>query len=98
MSGVSGEVLFRRLLSSTTKGDLLLLFRKNPGLIDTYEGVARRIGKKSEGVRSDALDLVEIGVLSKKKVGQSDVLYLNREKDAEIQEAVGKYLKGLKSG
>ena len=96
MSAASGEALFRRLLSSTVKGDLLLLFRRNPGLIDTYEGVARRIGKRGDAIKVDALDLVELGVLSMKKVGASNVLYLNRAGDAKVQDSVAKYLGGLK--
>jgi hypothetical protein len=93
---LSGESLFKRLLSSTAKGDLLLLFRKNPGLIDTYDGIARRIGRRGEAIRAEAMDLLQIGVLSTKKVGDSDVLFLNRQKDSEVQESVAKYLGGLK--
>jgi hypothetical protein len=97
VSDASGEALFRRLLSSTIKGDLLVLFRRNPGLIDTYDGVARRIGRRADAIRADAHELVEMGVLSTKKVGAADVIYLNRAGDAQVQDTVAKYLGGLKS-
>lgn len=99
--GVAGQLkdngeLVSRLLSTETKGYLLALFRKNPGLIDTLEGVSRRIGMNSESIRRDVNDLVEIGILSKKKVGNNEVVSLNREKDREIQKRVRRYIMGLK--
>jgi predicted transcriptional regulator len=94
----NGE-LVSRLLSTETKGYLLALFRKNPGLIDTLEGVARRIGMNAESVRQDVNDLIEIGILNRRKIGNNEVISLNREKDKEIQKKVRKYIMGLgKSG
>jgi hypothetical protein len=41
-----GKEILDRVLASESKAELLMLFHKNPGLIDTVEGVSRR----SEGV------------------------------------------------
>lgn len=93
----AGSELLQRLLSSGTKGDLLVLFHKNPGLIDDLDGVARRIGKVAKAVEADVKDLVDLGVLATKRVGNSEAIFLNREKDKEVQDVVENYLKGLKT-
>lgn len=84
-----------RLLSSEIKGDLLILFHKNPGIIDTIDGVARRIGRTGDSISQEAMDLVDLGVLKKRSIGKSEVLSLNRKRDREIQEVVTSYLKNL---
>jgi predicted transcriptional regulator len=88
--------LIKRLLASEVKGDLLVLFHKNPGLIDTIDGVARRIGRCDKDVEADVKDLVEIGVLNRKKLGQSEIVFLNQKRDKEIQTVITKYLTQLK--
>jgi len=95
MSTNAGEVL-KRLLSSDAKGDLLVLFHKNPGLIDTLDEVARRIGRRGDGIKSDVKDLVDMGILKTKKVGDSEALFLDIGRDKEIQDAITTHLESLK--
>ena len=90
----SAEIL-SRLLSSETKGDLLVLFHKNPGLIDTISGVALRVGRRGDDITNDVSDLVDLGVLKKNRIGNSEVLLLDREGDKEIQAAVARYVESL---
>jgi predicted transcriptional regulator len=59
-----------RLLSSEVKGDLLVMFHKNPGIMDTMDGVARRIGRTASAVETDVEDLVKLGLLRKKRIGK----------------------------
>ena len=89
------ENLLNKLLSSGTKADLLVLFHRNPGLIDTVEGIARRMGKKGKAIESDVADLAKDSILHKKKVGNSDVYFLNREKDREAQRDIANYITNL---
>ncbi len=84
------------LLSSEIRGDLLTLFHRNPGLIDSLEGVARRIGRTAATIDRDVQGLVNLGVLMIKKVGRSDVLFLNRARDREVLEAVANHIKTIK--
>jgi DNA-binding transcriptional ArsR family regulator len=91
-----GESLLQNLLSSDGKAQLLVLFRKNPGLIDEVEGIARRVGKKKEAVETDLKDLVEAGVVKEGRVGRVPIFSLDRKKDEEVQRAVGSYLMGIK--
>jgi hypothetical protein len=83
------------LLSSSARAELLLLFHRNPGLIDTVEGIARRMGKKGKAIESDVSELAQASILQKKQVGDSDVYFLNREKDAEAQRDIADYITSL---
>ncbi len=90
--------LFEMLISTEAKGDLLVLFHKNPGLIDTLEGVARRIGRIAKSIEADVRDLVTLGVLKVRQIGRREVLLLDRSKDRETQETIVNQLKTLKTG
>jgi predicted transcriptional regulator len=92
----SASETLRKLLRSEISGDLLTLFHKNPGLLDTQEGVARRIGRLATTIEADVANLADIGVLSKKRIGNAEILYLNRQRDKELQESIANYLKSLK--
>lgn len=90
-----GAALLRRLLSSEVKSKLLVLFHKNPELIDTVEGVARRIGRIASAVDAEVQDLVDLGILRRRSIGRSQVLSLDSAKDKEIQEKTAEYIRSL---
>ena len=95
MELTNGNELLDRLLSSEVKADLLLLFHKNPDLVDTLEGVARRIGRTGSSIESQVNDLVELGVLNKEQVGKSEAFFMNHVRDKQIQDAIASHLKNL---
>jgi predicted transcriptional regulator len=88
--------LITTLLSSDVKGELLVLFHRNTGLVDTVEGVARRIGRTGLSIENDVRDLVKLGVLKTKKIGTSEVILLDRNKDREVLETVANHVKTIK--
>ena len=90
-----GKKILERMLSSRTKGELLRLFHNNPGLVDTPEGVARRIGLTAAEIEPAVSDLVEMGILKRKSLGRMDVLKYDREKDKEVQASVESYFRSL---
>jgi len=90
----SGGALLENLLSSDGKAKLILLFRRNPGLIDGAEGIARRVGNKKESVEADLKDLVKAGVVRERRIGSTPVFSLDQKKDAEVKRSVGSYLMG----
>jgi len=90
--------LFEMLISTEVKGDLLVLFHKNPGLIDTYDGVARRIGRIAKSIEADVRDLVTLGILTARQIGSREVLLFDRSRDHETQETIVNQLKTLKTG
>jgi monomeric isocitrate dehydrogenase len=74
------------------------LFHRNPGLIDTVDGVARRVGRTTIAVISDVRELLQLGVLRQKRIGSSEVVYLDRAKDRELLESVANHLKTVRIG
>jgi hypothetical protein len=89
------ESILHVMLSSKAKGELLVLFHKNPGLIDDVDGIARRIGRRERAITEDIEDLVRLGILQTKDVGESKVIFLDRAKDSETQDLIGGYLAKL---
>ena len=84
------------MLSSEIKGDLLVLFHKNPGLIDSLDGVARRIGRVGTAIQSDVQDMVNVRILGTRQIGGRDIIFLDRSGDKAAQETIMQYLKNLK--
>jgi DNA-binding transcriptional ArsR family regulator len=94
---MSGKDLLERLLSSEAKGEMLTLFHKNPGLIDTVDGIGRRVGKSKEQIEVDVKDFVEMGILKPVKAGKLTLYSLNAQRDQEIQASLAEYFGGLKA-
>jgi predicted transcriptional regulator len=91
---MKGETeMIDRLLSSDVKADLLALFHNNPGLTDRIDGLARRIGRAASEIEADVKELIDLGALSKKRTGESEVIYCDRMNDMEIQQIVSNRLK-----
>ena len=87
--------LLNKLLGSEIKGELLILFHKNPGLTDSIDGIARRIGRTASLIETDIRDFLDLGILRTKYINKSEVISLNASRDNEIQETLGNYLKRL---
>jgi GTP-sensing pleiotropic transcriptional regulator CodY len=75
--------------------EVLILFQKNPGLIDCADGLARRIGRTAHEIQADLEDLLSAGVLSTRSVGSYRLIFLDRTKVADAQDRSGSP-KGLK--
>jgi len=95
---LSGSEILSTLLGSEIRGDLLVLFHRNPGLIDTVDGVARRIGRTTVAVISEVRELLQLGVLKQRRIGTSEVIFLDRAKDREVLESVANHLKTFGKG
>ena len=85
--------MYEKLLSSDTKADLLTLFHDNPGIIDTIEGVALRIGRTAGEIEVDVKDLIDLGLLIKAKFGKLDTVFFDTTKDKQIQEVISNQIK-----
>jgi predicted transcriptional regulator len=87
------DEIYSKLLSSDTKADLLALFHNNPGLVDSIEGVARRIGRTASEIEADVKDFIDLGLLVKERFGKSDAVSFNTNMDKQIQEMISNQLK-----
>lgn len=76
------------ILSSVNTVELMKLFQKNPNLIDTMEGVAKRIGQSSSQVENDVNKLVDLGVLVKVPSGKATILVLDKKRAREIDSKI----------
>ena len=83
-------------MSSEIKGDLLVLFHKNPGLIDSLDGVARRIGRVGTAIQADVQDMVNVRILGTRQIGGRETIFLDRSGDKAAQETIIQYLKNLR--
>ncbi len=92
---MSAAQMLETLLASEITGDLLVLFHRNPGLIDTLDSVARRIGLTGNAIEDDVRGLVDLGILKTKRIGNNEVLLLDRARDREVLDIVAKHLKNL---
>ena len=82
-----------KLVSSDVKLCILELFHNNPGLLDRLEGVALRIGRSASEIEKDAKDLLDIGILQMKKIGNSEVIYFDVKRDGELQKLISNRIK-----
>ena len=90
------EPIFTELFSSEIKVDLLVLFHKNPGIADSPEGVARRIGRSGPDIEHDLEDFVNLGILRKRSTKNGTaIIQLDRSKDAEMQKALDGFFEKL---
>src|SRR5437879_10686381 len=68
---------------------------RNPGLIDTLDSIARRIGRTGNAIEEDVRGLVNLGILKTRRIGRSEVLLLDRARDREVLDAIAKHLRNL---
>jgi len=90
--------LTEKLIGTEIKAELLRLFHMNPGILDTVESIARRIGRMPNDVEAEISPLVELGVLRKERFGKLDVVSLNTSKDKEVQEKLATLIEGGAKG
>jgi predicted transcriptional regulator len=93
MSISTGQEILNVIYGSEARADLVSLFRKNPGLIDSIDGVARRMGRNASVIRSDVAELMKLGIIRTVNVSGKEVISLDRLKDSEIQRIVGEFTK-----
>jgi hypothetical protein len=82
------EKILSIFTESVTMMDLLLLFRENPNLVDTEDGIASRIGLTGKKISEKLAKLVAINLLSITKVGDKTFYQWNRKRDQELQAIV----------
>jgi hypothetical protein len=88
----SESQLIEKLMASEVKMDILVLFHNNPGLIDKTEAVARRIGRTAAEIEAGLKDLTDLGVLVRKKFGNSEIIFFDQARDNGIQQLISNRL------
>ncbi len=78
--------LIRRCIDSRVKLDVALFYQANPATADTAEGVALRIYREVEEVRSGLAELTAAGLLTEVALGRGRYVIYSLTKDAALRQ------------
>ncbi|HUK50012.1 MAG TPA: hypothetical protein VLV18_03160 [Terriglobales bacterium] len=87
-----GIEISEKLLGSETRLEILALFRENPGLMEGIDTVGRSIGRDTREIETEVRELVNIGVLRSKTIENSEIIYMDGQKVAQIQKEISTQL------
>lgn len=90
--------LFEVWMDNETKLMITVFYRNNPGVVETLDGLATRLGTTPEHLREAIADHVSIGLLKERQVGDKTVLVYDRamrtDMERFITEEIERRLKG----
>lgn len=70
---------------SSLKVQVIVFFHNNPGMIETLEGLAKRLGTSIDALRREVQGHVSLGVLKEEKTASSTLLIYDRAREGEVQ-------------
>ena len=82
--------LFEVWVDSELKAQIVVFFNENPGVVETLEGLARRLGTNVEALRTNIADHIELGLLKERQVGGKTVLMFDRNRRQEISDEIAR--------
>lgn len=80
--------LFEVWINSERKARIVVFFHQNPGLIETLEGLARRLGTTVEALAEDVRDHITLGLLTERVLGEKRVLMYDSSRRGDIEEMI----------
>ncbi len=80
--------LFQSWAGSDLKARVLVFFNSNPGVIETLDGLALRIGANPESLRPEVEAHVAIGLITQREVGGKTIYRYNRQRRLEMERRV----------
>ena len=90
---------FSKAMDLWVAGDLkiqsLVFFHENPGVIETLEGLAKRLGTNVDGLRREISDHIALGIIKEQKTGAYTLLVFDRRRESEIQGAIEERVRKL---
>ncbi len=84
--------VFDGLTGSDLRVQILVFFHRNPGLVETAEGLARRMGANVAALRREIRPHVELGLVRERAIGSMVVLQFDRARQAEIEGSIERML------
>jgi hypothetical protein len=75
------------------KAQVIVFYQNNPGVIETMEGLARRLGTNVDELRKNIAAHVQLGFLHEKRVGDQTVLVYDRQQHTRIENFIAEELK-----
>lgn len=90
--------LFEVWVDSELKARIILFYNNNPGVVETMEGLAQRLGTTVDALRKDIAAHVELGLLRERTVGGKTILLYDRKRRNDIESFVTKELQRRQRG
>lgn len=75
-------------VDSESKVRLLAFYRRNPGVIETLEGLAQRLAYPATALEKELRDHVEVGVIRERTVGAKRLYLFDRSRCAELERLI----------
>ena len=91
--GMDLRKLFEVWIDSDLKAQVIVFYQNNPGVIETVEGLAKRLGTNPEQLRKDIAAHVHLGFLHERRVGDQTVLVYDRQQHKRIEDFIAEELR-----
>jgi hypothetical protein len=91
--GLDLKQLFDLWMDSPLKVQIVSFYHRNPGMIETVEGLAQRIGSDPEMVRKTVQDHVKLGFLRERNLGTMKVIVYDPSGEKKLQDYVAQQVK-----
>lgn len=75
-------------VATDLKVQVIVFFHNNPGVIETMEGLAKRLGTNLENLRKEIAGQLSLGILREQKVDGMIVLVYDRDRENEVQKFI----------
>lgn len=82
------EGMFQVWVDSDLKVQVLVFFHNNPGMIETLQGLSRRLGLQADALKEEIADHIRLGILTERQVGGKTVLMYNQKREKDVAEFV----------
>ena len=82
-------------VASDLKVQALVFFHDNPGVIETVEGLAKRLGVNVDALRKEIAGHIALGLLQERKANGFKVLIFDRKREGDVQKAIEEHFRKL---
>ena len=72
-------------VDSSLKVQVIVFFHDNPGILETLEGLAKRLGTSVDRLRKEIAGHLSLGILHEQKVDGITLLVYDRRKEGSVQ-------------
>ncbi len=83
-------------VASDLKIQSLMFFHDNPGVIETLEGLAKRLGTNAQSLRKDIADHITLGIIQERKTSGYTLLVFDRQRENDVQGVIEERIRSLK--
>jgi len=82
-------------VATDLKVQVLVFYHDNPGVLETVQGLATRLGTNEEALRKEIAGHLALGLIKEKKAGKHTILVFDRQREGEVQKAIEQHFRDL---